>query len=313
MLRSGDPVVPTFEGEPRLVKPPLLHWLQTVLFRTLGVHPWLARVPALLSTLGSLLLVAWVARRRFGNEGAAWAAAVFLTSPAGPGDGEDRDAGRPPGGARLRGAGARHGGAGRGGPLPRHRRGRPPGPRLPGQGARGRRPALARHAGGPHRVRPHRGTQDPRRELGAAGHGRRHPPLGARLRAARRRPRSDHHAAARGDESLRRRHGPRGSALVLRRGPGVRLPSLGGSAGARHGPRRRQPALPRGQDRALRGGGSPRRHRLPVPGEGQAPQLPPAAGAAGGAARDLGAGEGDRAPAREHAGVGAARRSRSPA
>lgn len=81
MLRSGDPVVPTFEGEPRLVKPPLLHWLQTVLFRTLGVHPWLARVPALLSTLGSLLLVAWVARRRFGNEGAAWAAAVFLTSP----------------------------------------------------------------------------------------------------------------------------------------------------------------------------------------------------------------------------------------
>ena len=29
MLRSGDPVVPTFEGQPRLVKPPLAHWLQT--------------------------------------------------------------------------------------------------------------------------------------------------------------------------------------------------------------------------------------------------------------------------------------------
>jgi 4-amino-4-deoxy-L-arabinose transferase-like glycosyltransferase len=81
MLRSGDPVVPTYEGEPRLVKPPLAHWLQTVLFRTFGVHPWLARVPAMLSALGSLLLVAWVARRRFGNEGAAWAAAIFLTSP----------------------------------------------------------------------------------------------------------------------------------------------------------------------------------------------------------------------------------------
>ncbi|HEX5045271.1 MAG TPA: glycosyltransferase family 39 protein [Candidatus Polarisedimenticolaceae bacterium] len=81
MLRSGDPVVPTFEGHPRLVKPPLVHWLQTVLFQTFGIHPWLARLPAMLSTLGSLLLVAWVARRRFGNEGAAWAAAIFLTSP----------------------------------------------------------------------------------------------------------------------------------------------------------------------------------------------------------------------------------------
>jgi len=48
MLRSGDPVVPTFEGQPRLVKPPLAHWLQTVLFRTFGIHPWLARVPAML-------------------------------------------------------------------------------------------------------------------------------------------------------------------------------------------------------------------------------------------------------------------------
>ena len=81
MLRSGDPVVPTFEGMPRLVKPPLAHWLQSLLFRMFGIHPWLARLPAMLSTLGSLLLVAWVARRRFGNEGAAWAAAIFLTSP----------------------------------------------------------------------------------------------------------------------------------------------------------------------------------------------------------------------------------------
>jgi 4-amino-4-deoxy-L-arabinose transferase len=81
MLRSGDPVVPTFEGEPRLVKPPLALWLQATLFRSLGVHAWTARLPAMLATLGSLLLVAWVARRRFGTEGAAWAAAVFLTSP----------------------------------------------------------------------------------------------------------------------------------------------------------------------------------------------------------------------------------------
>lgn len=81
MLRSADPVVPTFEGEPRLVKPPLAHWLQATLFWFFGVHAWIARLPAMLSTLGSTLLVAWVAHRRLGREGAAWAAAVFLTSP----------------------------------------------------------------------------------------------------------------------------------------------------------------------------------------------------------------------------------------
>ena len=29
MVRSGDLVVPHFEGQPRLVKPPLLHWIQS--------------------------------------------------------------------------------------------------------------------------------------------------------------------------------------------------------------------------------------------------------------------------------------------
>jgi 4-amino-4-deoxy-L-arabinose transferase-like glycosyltransferase len=81
MMRSGDLVVPTFEGKPRLAKPPLLHWIQTALFQAFAPRGWVARLPSALATLGSLLLVAWVARRRFGEEGAAWAAAVFITFP----------------------------------------------------------------------------------------------------------------------------------------------------------------------------------------------------------------------------------------
>jgi 4-amino-4-deoxy-L-arabinose transferase-like glycosyltransferase len=81
MLRNGDLVVPTFEGEPRLAKPPLLHWIQAALFQAFAPSGWVARLPSALATLGSLLLVAWVARRRFGEEGAAWAAAVFITIP----------------------------------------------------------------------------------------------------------------------------------------------------------------------------------------------------------------------------------------
>ncbi len=81
MLRSGNLVVPTFEGQPRLVKPPLLHWIQSFVFSLTGATEWAARLHAAAATLGSILLVGWLARRRFGPEGGVWAAAVFATMP----------------------------------------------------------------------------------------------------------------------------------------------------------------------------------------------------------------------------------------
>ena len=81
MLHSGDLVVPTFNGEPRLVKPPLLHWIQSFLFSVFGVQEWAARLAAALATLGSILLVAQIAHRRFGEEAALWGAAVLATMP----------------------------------------------------------------------------------------------------------------------------------------------------------------------------------------------------------------------------------------
>lgn len=81
MLATGDVVVPTLEGAPRLERLPLLHWTQAAFFRWFGVGEFSARLPAVLATLGSLLLLAFVARRRFGEEGAFWAAAFFGTMP----------------------------------------------------------------------------------------------------------------------------------------------------------------------------------------------------------------------------------------
>jgi 4-amino-4-deoxy-L-arabinose transferase len=82
MLRAHDPVVPRFEGQPRLVKPPLLHWLQMALFSVTRPGSSLAaRLPAILATLASVALLAAVARRRFGEEGAFWCATVLATSP----------------------------------------------------------------------------------------------------------------------------------------------------------------------------------------------------------------------------------------
>lgn len=81
MLRNRDLVVPRFDGEPRLVKPPMVHWIQTAFFGTLGVAEWTARLHAGLATLGTILLLGNVARRRFGEEGALWAAATLATMP----------------------------------------------------------------------------------------------------------------------------------------------------------------------------------------------------------------------------------------
>jgi 4-amino-4-deoxy-L-arabinose transferase-like glycosyltransferase len=74
-------VVPYFEDRPRLVKPPLVHWIQSTLFAGLGQSEWVARLHSILATLGTISLVAWVARRRFGAEGATWAAACLATTP----------------------------------------------------------------------------------------------------------------------------------------------------------------------------------------------------------------------------------------
>jgi 4-amino-4-deoxy-L-arabinose transferase-like glycosyltransferase len=81
MARSQNPVVPHFEGRPRLVKPPLLHWVQAALFSVFGFSSWTARAPAALATLASILLLSWVVRRRFGDEGALWTVVVLATMP----------------------------------------------------------------------------------------------------------------------------------------------------------------------------------------------------------------------------------------
>ena len=81
MLRSGDLVVPHFGGEPRLAKPPLLHWLQSAIFSVTGPREWAARLPAIGATLGTLLLVGAIARRQFGPEGRLWAVAIAATMP----------------------------------------------------------------------------------------------------------------------------------------------------------------------------------------------------------------------------------------
>lgn len=80
MLESGDWVVPRFNGELRLQKPPLPYWVTAVSYRIGGVDAVTTRLPAVLAGLClALLLWAW-GRRELGLEAAANCAVVLVVS-----------------------------------------------------------------------------------------------------------------------------------------------------------------------------------------------------------------------------------------
>jgi 4-amino-4-deoxy-L-arabinose transferase-like glycosyltransferase len=80
MVASGDWLVPRYNGELRLQKPPLPYWLTAVSYRLFSVNETAVRLPAVLfGVLAALLLFAW-ARRESGLEVAANTALVLVTS-----------------------------------------------------------------------------------------------------------------------------------------------------------------------------------------------------------------------------------------
>ncbi len=72
MLRTGDWITPTFNGEPRFDKPPLIYWLMLPAFGMVGVNEWGVRLPSALAGTGLVLLVFWALRTFTGSWQAAW-------------------------------------------------------------------------------------------------------------------------------------------------------------------------------------------------------------------------------------------------
>jgi 4-amino-4-deoxy-L-arabinose transferase-like glycosyltransferase len=63
MLQSGNYIVPTFNHTPRYAKPPLIYWCQTISYRIFGENSFSARLPSLVATAATaVLLVTWGAR-----------------------------------------------------------------------------------------------------------------------------------------------------------------------------------------------------------------------------------------------------------
>lgn len=80
MLTNGDWVVPRYNGELRLQKPPLPYWLTAASYRLFGVNEVATRLPAVLfGLLSALLMWTWV-RRESGSTIAGNCVVVFIAS-----------------------------------------------------------------------------------------------------------------------------------------------------------------------------------------------------------------------------------------
>ena len=63
MVLSGDWLNTQFNGAPDFEHPPLLEWIQAAFFSVFGISDFVAKVPSALLGLGTVLWVAWLARR----------------------------------------------------------------------------------------------------------------------------------------------------------------------------------------------------------------------------------------------------------
>lgn len=81
MLRSGDWIVPQFQGAPHLTKPPLIYWLTAFSLKCFGVNAWAARLVPALAAFGTVLLTWLLAFRWMDARRALYAALMLLTAP----------------------------------------------------------------------------------------------------------------------------------------------------------------------------------------------------------------------------------------
>lgn len=84
-LHTGGLAVPMVQSRPRLNKPPLIYWLQSLSVFALTAGDvlrdaiWMYRVPSVLGAISAVLAVWWMGRR-MGDARAAWLAGVLLAT-----------------------------------------------------------------------------------------------------------------------------------------------------------------------------------------------------------------------------------------
>jgi 4-amino-4-deoxy-L-arabinose transferase-like glycosyltransferase len=78
MIERGNYIVPYFNNQLRLDKPPLIYWAQVASYHIFGENDFAARFPsAIAAALTAILIFAW--GRRIGGEKLGWWAAIIFT------------------------------------------------------------------------------------------------------------------------------------------------------------------------------------------------------------------------------------------
>jgi len=78
MIERGDYVVPHFNNQLRLDKPPFAYWAQIASYKIFGENDFAARFPsAIAAALVALSILAW--GKRIGGDGVGWWAAIIFT------------------------------------------------------------------------------------------------------------------------------------------------------------------------------------------------------------------------------------------
>jgi len=80
MLRGGNWMVPTFNGEVFPDKPPLVYWMMAVGMRIFGENEFAVRLPAIVGMLASLVWTGAIARHIFDARTGRWAMIILATS-----------------------------------------------------------------------------------------------------------------------------------------------------------------------------------------------------------------------------------------
>lgn len=81
MLRSGDWLTPTLDGQPFFHKPPLFYWITAASLSVFGLHEWAGRVASLIGACAAAIAIALFMRRWRGWPAARASLLVLLTQP----------------------------------------------------------------------------------------------------------------------------------------------------------------------------------------------------------------------------------------
>ena len=81
MIINGNWIVPHFNGEPRINKPPLFYWTIALCYKIFGVNEFSSRLPSALAAIGTAIITYLWGRRSGSCKDGFWSALVLMSSP----------------------------------------------------------------------------------------------------------------------------------------------------------------------------------------------------------------------------------------